>query len=428
MEPPIASAAVMDNGLTARSRQILRWLFLDLAPRIPPDRFRFCLYLNFVAIMSWIGHASFIPLFAHLQVPRLAVYNIGSVILFTAAWAINRQGHCYGAMWLMVAEYVCHAWLAVRLVGWEFGFQYYSLGWSWVPFMAPAGRRLAKLAVFVMGCGAFIFLTRYSAVRVFPSEAFQLREAPFISAGNVAFFCCAIAFSFVVFRNHIAAAEEVAREANLKSERLLHSILPLRIAERLKQSREVIADVHHSATVLFLDIVDFTPLTARMQPAEMVNMLNAIFGRLDALTAKYQIEKIKTVGDAYMVAAGVPAARADHAEVIGSFAIDALAVINGFTDNNGKPMRARIGVDTGSAVAGVIGQHKFLYDLWGDMVNTASRMESHGMPDRIQVTRRYYELTRNIFVFERRGVTDIKGKGPMETFFLLSRRIQSKPQ
>jgi len=220
----------------------------------------------------------------------------------------------------------------------------------------------------------------------------------------------------------IEAEKRKVEEERQKSERLLHNTLPAQIAERLKHNEDVIADVHPDATVLFLDIVNFTLLSETMQAAEMVKLLNAIFGRLDMLTAKYQIEKIKTVGDAYMVAAGVPTARADHAEVMGRFALEALAAIRDFTGSDGKPMQARIGIDTGSAVAGVIGQYKFLYDLWGDMVNTASRMESHGIPDRIQTSRFYQEQTRHIFLFERRGEMDIKNKGKMETFLLLAER------
>jgi adenylate cyclase len=226
----------------------------------------------------------------------------------------------------------------------------------------------------------------------------------------------------------IEAEKRKVEAERQKSERLLHNILPAQIAERLKRSSQVIADVHGNATVLFLDIVNFTPLTDRMQPAEVVNLLNAIFGRLDTLVATYGIEKIKTVGDAYMVAAGVPTARDDHAGVIGCFALDALEVIHGFTGSDGKRLQARIGIDTGSAVAGVIGHHKFLYDLWGDMVNTASRMESHSIPDRIQTSRRYYDQTQGMFIFESRGVIDIKGKGQMETFFLVARCDRSRPQ
>lgn len=404
------------------------WLFLDLPMTVRPDEFRFSVYLNFLLVFSWIAHAFFIPVFACLDVQPLVLYNAGSVILFCVAWLLNRRGLHYLAMLLAATEFVGHAWLSVRLVGWEFGFQYYIMGWSWVPFLAPPGRKLAKVGVALTGGLCFFFLTTYAAVKVFPPGSRQLAMAPYINAINLTIFCGGLAVCFFTFRKLVDSAEQLARDAHSRSERLLHNILPVQVAEQLKHRTGVVADTHAGATVLFLDIVNFTPLTDKMPPAEMVNLLNAIFGRLDGLAAKYQIEKIKTVGDAYMVAAGVPTVRTDHAEVIGFFALDALGVIHGFTGNDGKPMQVRIGIDTGSAVAGVIGRHKFVYDLWGDMVNTASRMESHGLPDRIQTSRRYYEQTKETFIFERRGVIEIKGKGPMETFLLVSGRIPPTSQ
>jgi class 3 adenylate cyclase len=413
------------DSLTSVISRLRSLVFPGLPHSAAPDHFRFSAYLNFVAVLSFVGHCLFLPIFVHLGAKPMVLANLLSIPLFAVAWLLNRRNFCYTAMWLMLLEYVGHAWLAVRLVGWEFGFQYYTLGWAWVPFMAPPGRRATKLAAMLLGCGTFIHLTRFAGVSLYPPGSWQAREAVFINTGNIAFFCFAIAFSFIAFRNHIAVAEEAAREAYAQSQRLLHNILPHKIAERLKSAPEVIADTHASASVLFLDIVDFTPMMERMNPKEMVDLLNDIFSRLDALTLRYGIEKIKTIGDAHMVAAGVPEARGNHAEAIGLFALDALEVVRGFRDGAGGRMRARIGIDTGSAVAGVIGRHKFIYDLWGDMVNTASRMESHGLADAIQTTRRYRETAGDVFVFEPRGIVEIKGKGPMETYLLAGRREAS---
>jgi adenylate cyclase len=212
-----------------------------------------------------------------------------------------------------------------------------------------------------------------------------------------------------------------------KSERLLLNVLPVPIAARLKESPEVIADGFAGVTVLFADIVEFTPLADRLSPEEVVALLNRVFSAFDVLSQRHHLEKIKTIGDAYMVAAGLPIPRLDHAEAMAEMALDMRDEADRCGREVGFPLAIRIGMDSGPVVAGVIGRSKFIYDLWGDTVNTASRMESHGLAGQIQVTGRTYERLKSRYELRARGELDVKGKGPMPTYFLVGRVPSAAP-
>jgi adenylate cyclase len=213
------------------------------------------------------------------------------------------------------------------------------------------------------------------------------------------------------------------------SERLLHNVLPHAIAERLKgrpdvtaeNFTEVIADSFPAVTVLFADIVGFTKFSEGVSAEELVNVLNDIFSRFDSIADARGLEKIKTIGDSYMAAAGLPVAVADHAERAAHMALDILEVMDRLNKQGPHQLKIRIGLSTGSAVAGVIGKRKFLYDLWGDVVNTASRMESHGVSGRIQLTDSTRQRLEESFMLEKRGPIEVKGKGEMHTWFLNGR-------
>ncbi len=208
-------------------------------------------------------------------------------------------------------------------------------------------------------------------------------------------------------------------DEHARSEGLLLNVLPPSIAARLKAGSENIADHFDGCTILFADLVGFTELSRTVTPSELVETLNRIFSAFDELTDKYGLEKIKTIGDAYMVAAGLPEPRADHARAVADFALEMLAALAKH-DASGR-LRMRVGINSGPVVAGVIGRKKFIYDLWGDSVNTASRMESHGLPGEIQVSHSTRELLRDTHALEARGVVEVKGKGAMEVFLLKGR-------
>lgn len=207
-----------------------------------------------------------------------------------------------------------------------------------------------------------------------------------------------------------------------KAEQLLLNILPRPIAERLKADSSAIADGFAEVTVLFSDIVGFTKMSARLSPDEVVARLNEMFSAFDDIARDLGLEKIKTIGDAYMVAAGLPELRADHVEAIAEMALRMQAAVAAFSERRGEQLSVRVGIHTGPVVAGVIGKQKFIYDVWGDTVNTASRMESHGEPGKIHVSDIAYKRLVERFTFASRGAIEVKGKGLMETYFLLDRR------
>ncbi|MGB7444818.1 MAG: adenylate/guanylate cyclase domain-containing protein [Coleofasciculaceae cyanobacterium] len=219
-------------------------------------------------------------------------------------------------------------------------------------------------------------------------------------------------------------AEEILRQEQAKSEELLLNILPQPIAERLKQKQSCIADGFKEVTILFADIVGFTQLSARVSPEKLVNLLNEIFSTFDELTERHNLEKIKTIGDAYMVASGLPNPCANHAEAIAEMALDMQEEVTKFSSKYGEDLKIRIGINTGPVVAGVIGTKKFIYDLWGDAVNIASRMESHGVAGGIQVSADTYKLLKDDYLFQERGVISIKGKGEMSTYLLISHKTE----
>jgi adenylate cyclase len=204
-----------------------------------------------------------------------------------------------------------------------------------------------------------------------------------------------------------------------KAERLLRNILPASIAERLKDKHETIADSFPEVSVLFADIVGFTGLSSKVSAEELVVMLNEIFSRFDALAEEHGLEKIKTIGDAYMIVAGLPDPRPDHAEALARMALDMQAALDAFNAAHGTELAIRIGINTGPVVAGVIGTKKFIYDLWGDAVNIASRMESSGVPGRVQVSESTHDKLRGKLEMEPRGAIEVKGKGEMRTWLLV---------
>lgn len=230
----------------------------------------------------------------------------------------------------------------------------------------------------------------------------------------------AIAFatiaSFLVQRDRATAA--LAREQE-RSEALLLNVLPKEIVPRLKAGEDPIADAYDAATVLFADIVGSTKLAEQLDAKQLVALLNEVFSQFDVLAERHGVEKIRTIGDNYMCVAGVPRPRPDHAQAMARLALDMTAFLNDLRARGERRIEIRIGMNSGPCVGGVIGRRKFEFDIWGDPVNTASRMESHGIPGRIHISEATYELLRTDFECEPRGTIDVKGKGPMRTWFLL---------
>lgn len=228
-------------------------------------------------------------------------------------------------------------------------------------------------------------------------------------------------FDFVnIYGTDVTAAREIAK-AKEETERLLLNILPPTIADRLRGGERVIADRFEDSTILIADIVGFTQLSSAMPAADLVALLNEVFSALDRLVERHGLEKVKTIGDAYMVIGGVPVEMGDHAERVAEFALGIAGALDALMLAHRQSIGMRVGMNCGPIVAGVIGTKRTIYDVWGDTVNVASRMESLGVPGRIQVTPAVHDRLRDRYEFEERGTIEVKGKGEMPTYFLTGR-------
>jgi guanylate cyclase len=277
------------------------------------------------------------------------------------------------------------------------------------------GRRAAVLlfATYVLlGIGGAILPAYFPEPADLPTVIIQIF---FILNVSVPTLCAFLLLVFFVAENR--RAQSLLADERDKSEGLLLNVLPQAIADRLKESDEQIAEHFDEVSVMFADVVGFTPLSAQMAPRETVDILNEIFSYFDSMADRFGVEKIRTIGDGYMAAAGAPLPMAEHAEAIVGMAVEMCKYM---TERHSEDpqLRMRIGINTGSAVGGIVGNTKFHYDLWGDAVNIAARMESHGIPGKIQLAPATYERIKDKFPCVSRGLIDIRGRGSMETWLL----------
>jgi adenylate cyclase len=343
--------------------------------------------------------------------------TVASALLHLSVLALVARGQRAAALFLFLFN--CNAQIAVvaAALGPQVGFHYYFFAFAMVVFLVTP-RRYAFLYPFA---GVSVVGYLYFARWLKPTDALVPIDPGFadvVSTFTIVTVSGTLVLVAFLFDADTRLAEAHLEEEHARSERLLLNILPPAISTRLKDGEATIADGFREVSVLFADIVGFTELSARMPPAELVGVLNSVFSRFDELAGDLGLEKIKTIGDAYMVAAGLPEPRDDHAVVLVRMGLqmrDALARLN---EEQGLSLDVRIGVHSGPVVAGVIGKRKFSYDLWGDTVNTASRMESHGEKGRVHVSRATASLLGERFEMVSRGVIPVKGKGELETFFV----------
>ncbi|MEM9215027.1 MAG: adenylate/guanylate cyclase domain-containing protein [Cyanobacteria bacterium P01_F01_bin.150] len=375
-------------------------------------------------------HALWIPIFLLLGIPTLVIFNLVSVALFTSNIILNKSRFFLTAVTLTLIEVIAHQALCVAYVGWDAGFQYYIISVCMLPFLTDEAHRIWKFALAGLCILSFLGLQLYfkDAIPLIPVNPGVLSA---FNVTNVLFALLLIVFWSFYFNDSVNKAEaELAREQQ-KTEDLLHNILPSSIVARLKSERPTnesltIADDFDDVTVLFLDIVDFTELSAQHSPEKLVELLNRVFSMFDDLAIAHHLEKIKTIGDAYMVAAGVPTSSSDDAARIAKFALDVTQHLETFNRLTGHNLKLRIGIASGPVVAGVIGKRKFAYDLWGDTVNVASRMESQGLIGEIQVAESTYLRLSETFNFAKREPILVKGKGRMQTYLLKAAQQISK--
>ena len=345
-----------------------------------------------------------------------------SAAFFSVLW-LNYQSRFLAARLLFNLAGIAHIGLHILALGNEVNAQFFLLLVIMTAFFIyPQSEKKYQYAIIELSVFVFIFSEIYF---YFPNQ--PLLEVPdsllilFKLSFNLGTLLFLIGFSYYI-SSHYEQAERLLALEKKYSDTLLHNILPKSIVKRLKQDPVIIADRFDATTILFADIVGFTKLSAKTSPDHLVNLLNQMFSIFDNLSEQYGLEKIKTIGDAYMVAGGLPIANTNHAQAIANLALDMRTQLIEFNQQQQQEFAIRIGIHTGTVIAGVIGIKKFVYDIWGDAVNIASRMESHGIPGEIQVSEATYEILKDQYLFEERGMIEIKGKGQMCVYLLKGKK------
>lgn len=342
------------------------------------------------------------------------------MLLGVLGFARSRDFPRYNVYWLLITNLMAFA-TSLSLGG----FLRDGLFTFWgilVPIIAAitntSRHALAWFALFALEIVAMLAMDPWLRA----GEAISARTIAVLSAVNLLSFAGFVLAVVVLFVLRQRVLLRLVNDEKRRSDALLLNILPREIAEQLRGERRLIADRYAEVSVLFADIVGFTPLSTTMPPLALVELLNDVFSYFDALVEEYGLEKIKTIGDCYMVAAGAPRLRPDHAQVLARMALRIQAEMRTRSFGGGVRLSFRIGINSGPVVAGVIGSKKFIYDLWGDAVNTASRMESHGSAGAVQITEATYRRIAAEFTCEPRGTVEVKGKGAMPVWFVTAER------
>ena len=360
------------------------------------------------------------------KILALGLVNVGTAIAFMLIPLLNRFGEVIASL-----TFVAVAFASLTYVGWHIGTDsglqfYYIVSASLAVLVLGVEHLVMASVVVAIGAG----LTIASQFLVPGDTQIQPRWAVEFGFVLTTISACVMIFATVYYAMREVSRAEAAMEVEYgRSEALLANILPATIATRLKDpAHGVIADRYEDASILFADIAGFTERASHMPPADLVRFLDRLYTTFDRLVDKHGLEKIKTTGDSYMVVSGVPQPRADHVEALAALAIDISRTVGDLRDPTGRPVPLRIGMASGPVVAGVVGARRFFYDVWGDAVNVASRMESTDLEGHIQVPQDVYERLRDRFELEERGDVEIKGKGLMHTWYLVGRKpLPDKP-
>lgn len=398
-------------------------------PAADAKHVRFCNLAAFIAavfsLLFWLLEA---PLIVHLVLAKggaalfiLIGRGLGAFLFLLPLW-LNRRGHYPEARLALIVVALLFPLSAVVLFGNSAPAHLFVIVVAAATLAMFPEHETTRMRVVLAVCavifGVMLWLRSVNQplIHLDRPDA-RLRMEVLISSGAL---ILSVVITWVLRATARRSELQAIREQE-RADRLLLNILPEQIARRLKDDPKTIADGFHDVTVLFADLVGFTPMSARMSPAETLNLMDEIFSRFDALVDQFGLEKIKTVGDAYMLAGGLPDPKDSHAEDVADMALAMLDEVRKIQGPHGEPLSVRIGIATGPVVAGVIGRKKFLYDLWGDTVNTASRMESFGEANTIQVSETTWARLKDRFRFRERGGVEIKGKGRIATWFLEGR-------
>ena len=401
-------------------KRILKGLAnIGIDHNLPLNERRYIILVNvftlFLTLLAWF----YIPL-VYFNIPghpELIITLIMHGIMFIPVLLLNHYKKYLAARLFFGIIATFFISLESLLTGKDTFTHFFLITASIVPFFIyPSKERIYQYSVVLLIVSCFIFLNFWymnhePIINISDPGVIGFAQWSVKIGSTFSMLCIAVYAQSIILKT-----EDLLEAEHKKSESLLRNILPDKIADRLKSNSGTIADGFEHVSILFADIVGFTEMSSRSAPEKIVNFLNSIFSVFDDLADKYRLEKIKTIGDAYMAASGIPEPRDNHAEAVLLLAIDMIDEIDKYNIANGTNLKIRIGINTGSAIAGVIGKKKFTYDLWGDSVNTASRMESHGIAGRIQVTDNTYHLLKNKYTFEYRGEIEIKGKGKMKTY------------
>jgi len=383
-----------------------------------PSEARYVVLTNIVAVLGVVFTLGFAPVLVLSREPIYPVLQVGYALGYLPVlWLNHRRHHVAATTWLLLGSHLLVV-SQVLVEGRGFDVHLFFMLHAMLPFLvfAPRHDRLMFTLSALAGLDLIVVVALGNLPQLGPviADDRQVIIRPILLGGLFA----TLAVCAYYARRATLIAEERLDRAHERSEELLLNILPATIAGRLKASGGTIADGFAEVTVLFADIVGFTTMSAKLEPGRVVAMLNELFCSFDDLADQLGLEKIKTIGDCYMVAGGLPAPRHDHADAVASMGFAMLRAVREFNARRGESLAIRVGIHSGPVVAGVIGKRKFVYDMWGDTVNTASRMESHGVPNAIHITDDCRRQLGNKFHFTSRGTMEIKGKGAMETWLI----------
>ena len=350
----------------------------------------------------------------------IGLINLATAAIFLAIPWLHRFGNIIAALVFVVVAY-CSLTFVGSQIGTDSGVQFYYLVSASLAVLVLGMNHVVMAAAVVSIGAALVIAMQFLVPQDTGIQPRWALEAGFVFATAGA---CLMIFATVWYALRETSRAEAAMEVEYdRSEALLANILPAQVAAKLKDpAHGVIADRYDDASILFADIAGFTEQASEIPPTELVRFLDRLYTTFDRLVDRHGLEKIKTTGDAYMVVSGVPTPRNDHVEAIAGLALDMSRAVADLRDPRGNPVPLRMGIADGPVVAGVVGARKFFYDVWGDAVNVASRMESTGVVGRIQVPDSVFERLRDGFILEERGDVEIKGKGVMRTWFLIGRK------
>lgn len=402
--------------------------FTTLPDGIHTSNLRFYKLSNLVLTLGWMVHLLWIFFFLTQGRTAMSIINVISVLIYIYSIYINRHGDHFVSSAIMVYEIIIHQIIAIRFFGWDAGFQNYILVISIFPFLMPKGRWYFKTVILVSLLIAYLFLDFYIRPTL-PCYEMTSFEFTFLRISNTIFAFISLAVCGAYFNNAMHETEDsLAAKSNElqiekeKSDALLLNILPEETAIELKEKGSAAPRYFDHATIMFTDFINFTKICEQLKPEELVKEIDYYYKNFDNIISRYNIEKIKTIGDSYMCVGGIPIENDKNQEDVVHAALDIIDFILLEKEKRILEKRmyfeVRCGIHTGAVVAGIVGTKKFAYDIWGDAVNIASRMESNGEANSVNISSSTYELIQHQFNCVHRGKINIKNKGEMDMYLV----------